>query len=311
MQIAISLGDPRGVGPEIIATAVQSFAHSATIFGDPAILQAAAQLLKLPDIAQWPCKIVAVSHDPQWRQWDDAHCGRQSMAYVASAVEYCLKNSGTALVTAPISKHRWHQACGRVMGHTEYLQELSGATHVGMMMASPQLRAVPITIHVPLADVARTLTTAKIVQQGQLTAEFLQQHFGIAQPRLAITGLNPHAGDHGSIGREEMTIIQPAIAQLKALGIHAAGPFPADTIFTAEQRKYWDVILAMYHDQALIPAKALDFENTVNITMGLPFIRTSVDHGTAEDIAWQGQANAQHLRAAITMAQTLSSKGSL
>lgn len=308
------MGDPRGVGPEIIAALANDPALTSrvaiTIFGDPEILDEAARLRKVPTIAHWPVEIVAVTHAAQWRDWDDATCGQHSRHYVERAVEFCLSDSA-ALVTAPINKFRWQQASGQPHGHTEFLQHLTHSPIVGMMMAGPRLRTVPITIHAPLAQVPGLLSIEKIVTQTELTIHFLQGHLKIAKPHIAVTGLNPHAGENGALGHEELSIVEPAIRQLHDKGHKVSGPFPADGLFAQYSlppgggglgRGGYDAIICMYHDQALIPTKMLDFCTTVNVTMGLPFVRTSPDHGTAEDIAWKNGADTQHLRAAIEMA---------
>jgi 4-hydroxythreonine-4-phosphate dehydrogenase len=306
-KIALTLGDPRGVGPEIVADvladAERTRRMAITVFGDPSILEEALRLRRHPRLSQLSCDIVAVTNDPEWRRWDDAHCGRYSRDYVARAVEFCLSDHAS-LVTAPIAKHRWKRASGQASGHTEYLAHLTGAPQVGMMMAGPRLRTVPVTIHLPLAEVPQILSIEKIVATAQLTNNFLKQHFTIKSPRLAVTGLNPHAGEQGELGGEELSIIYPAIVRLQEMGMNAKGPFAADAVFTHPGD--YDAVICMYHDQALIPAKMLDYHRTVNVTMGLPFVRTSPDHGTAEDIAWQGRADAQHLRAAVDMAIQLS-----
>ncbi len=295
-KIAITMGDPRGVGPEIVALVATDphFTSQAaiTLFGDPIILDEAARLCKLLPVSKWDCTVVTVS---------DTHQGHISQQYVAHAVEFCMAEKA-ALVTAPINKYRW----GISHGHTEYLAQLTDSHNVGMMMAGPRLRTVPVTIHEPLTRVPGLLSIEKIVIQSELTIHFLQKYFKVAIPRIAVTGLNPHAGEQGNLGDEELSIIYPAIQQLQERGYDVAGPFPADGLFARTAQGY-DAVICMYHDQALIPAKMLDFCNTVNVTMGLPFIRTSPDHGTAEDIAWQGKADAQHLRAAVEVAITLAS----
>lgn len=302
------MGDPRGVGPELVATiacdAAITSRSTLTIFGDPVILDEAARQCGLPPTAQWQAEILAVSNDANWRSWDDATCGHHSREYVVRAVEFCLKQNA-ALVTAPINKHRWKLASGTPHGHTEFLQHLTQSPIVGMMMASPRLRTVPVTIHEPLARVASLLTAERIVSQAALTIQFLTRYFGIRSPRLAVTSLNPHAGEQGDLGNEESSIIEPAIHQLQQAGLNVSGPFPADGLFARAASNY-DAIICMYHDQAMIPVKVLDFQNTVNVTMGLPFVRTSPDHGTAEDIAWKNSADAQHMRTAIKLATTLS-----
>ncbi|MGH7029196.1 MAG: 4-hydroxythreonine-4-phosphate dehydrogenase PdxA [Stellaceae bacterium] len=214
-----------------------------------------------------------------------------------------------ALVTNPIHKESLYRGGFRHPGHTEYLAELAGgnATAV-MMLVCPQLRVVPVTIHVALRRAVETLTAAKIVAAGRITAAALRRDFGIADPVLAVAGLNPHAGEGGALGREEIDIVAPAIAELRALGIDARGPLAADTMFHAEARRSFDAALCMYHDQALIPIKTIDFDGGVNVTLGLPFVRTSPDHGTAFAIAGQGVAREGSLVAALRLAAEMAAK---
>ena len=207
-----------------------------------------------------------------------------------------------AVVTNPIQKQTLYQAGFVHAGHTDYLAHLAGGVEVVMMLACPQLRVVPVTVHVPLAAVPGLLTAELIVGAGRITAAALRRDFGIAAPRLAVAGLNPHAGEGGTIGREDVETVAPAIAALKAEGIAAFGPLSADTLFHEEARRSYDAALCMYHDQALIPIKTLDFHGGVNVTLGLPFIRTSPDHGTALDLAGTGRANEASLLAALRMA---------
>jgi len=188
-------------------------------------------------------------------------------------------------------------------GHTEYLAEHCGSARPPVrMLACPELRVVPVTVHMPLARVPQVLTTALIVETAEITAEALRRQFGIARPRLALAGLNPHAGEGGQLGGEDHAVIRPAVQQLQASGIDAVGPLPADTMFHAAARRGYDAALGMYHDQALIPIKTIDFDGGVNVTLGLPIIRTSPDHGTALDIAGQGRASPASLLAALRMA---------
>jgi 4-hydroxythreonine-4-phosphate dehydrogenase len=219
-----------------------------------------------------------------------------------------------ALVTNPINKEALYRAGFPHPGHTEYLGELagrlygtSGITPV-MMLASPQLRVVPVTIHLALRDAIETLTSAMIVTAGRVTHLALQRDFGIAAPVLAVAGLNPHAGEGGSLGREDLDIVAPAITELRAAGIDARGPLAADTMFHEAARQSYGAALCMYHDQALIPIKTLDFDGAVNVTLGLPFIRTSPDHGTAFDIAGQGIARPDSLIAALRLAAEMAAR---
>jgi 4-hydroxythreonine-4-phosphate dehydrogenase len=215
-----------------------------------------------------------------------------------------------AVVTNPIAKEVLYAAGFRHPGHTEFLGELA-LRHFGhagrpvMMLWSPELAVVPATIHIALADVPSHLTRELLVETGRIAADDLRERFGIAEPRLVFCGLNPHAGERGSIGREEIDIIAPAIEELAREGVRVAGPFAADTLFHAAARRRYDAVIAMYHDQALIPIKTIAFENAVNVTLGLPFVRTSPDHGTAFDIAGQGKADPSSLIAAINLAASL------
>ena len=209
------------------------------------------------------------------------------------------------MVTNPIQKKTLQDAGFRHPGHTEYLAELAGGVDVAMMLACPELRVVPVTIHLSLAEAVRTLDSVKIVRAGRIAAAGLKALFGIDRPRLAVAGLNPHAGEQGSMGDEEGRLIAPAIEVLKRDGIDARGPAPADTLFHAAARATYDAALCMYHDQALIPIKTVDFAGGVNVTLGLPFVRTSPDHGTALDIAGTGRADPASLIAALRMADDM------
>lgn len=230
---------------------------------------------------------------------------------IREAVHLIRKGAATAIVTNPIQKKAMSAAGFEFPGHTEFLgalaHELFGraATPV-MMLAGPDLRVVPVTVHIPLAGVPRALTTELIVTTGKIVARDLERRFGILKPRIAVAGLNPHAGEEGMLGPEDAAIVRPAVEALLAAGIAAAGPLPADTMFHAEARKTYDAALCMYHDQALIPIKTLAFDDAVNVTLGLPFVRTSPDHGTALSIAGTGKARATSLIAALKLAESLS-----
>ncbi len=214
-----------------------------------------------------------------------------------------------ALVTNPINKDALYRAGFRHPGHTEYLAELAGAgSSAVMMLASPQLRVVPVTIHLPLRQAIEQLTSATIVHAGRIAHRALVRDFAIATPVLAVAGLNPHAGEAGGLGREDIEIVAPAIAELRDAGIDARGPLAADTMFHAAARRGYDAALCMYHDQALIPIKTIDFDGAVNVTLGLPFIRTSPDHGTAFDIAGRGVARPDSLIAALKLAAQMAAR---
>ncbi|HZK91200.1 MAG TPA: 4-hydroxythreonine-4-phosphate dehydrogenase PdxA [Stellaceae bacterium] len=222
---------------------------------------------------------------------------------IDAAVDDVTHGRAAAVVTNPINKDALYRAGFRHPGHTEYLAELSGSREPAvMMLAGSELRVVPVTIHMALRQAVATLSSASIVHAGRVADAALRRDFGIAAPIIAVAGLNPHAGEAGGLGREDIDIIAPAIAELRAAGIDARGPLAADTMFHAAARRGYDAALCMYHDQALIPIKTLDFDGAVNVTLGLPFIRTSPDHGTAFDIAGQGVARPDSLIAALRLA---------
>lgn len=224
-------------------------------------------------------------------------------ASIARAVDLALAGEAAGVVTNPIHKGVMYQGGFRFPGHTEFLAHLVGQDgREVMMLACSAIRVVPVTIHIALSEAVRVLRREDIVAVGTTTATALRQDFGIAKPRLAVAGLNPHAGEDGAMGREELDIIAPAIAELRAAGIDAFGPLPPDTMFHAAARARYDAALCMYHDQALIPIKTIDFDGGVNVTLGLPFVRTSPDHGTAFEVAGTGQAKETSLMAALTMA---------
>jgi 4-hydroxythreonine-4-phosphate dehydrogenase len=228
---------------------------------------------------------------------------------IETAVRDVRSGRAAALVTNPIHKDSLYRAGFLHPGHTEFLAELAGTGQIPiMMLACPTLRVVPVTIHLPLRRAIETLSTAAIVHAGRVTEAALRRDFGIASPVLTFTGLNPHAGEAGGLGREEIEIIEPALAELRAARIDARGPLPADTMFHADARRSYDVALCMYHDQALIAVKTLDFYGAVNVTLGLPFVRTSPDHGTAFDIAGRGIARAESLVAALRLAAQMAAR---
>ena len=218
-----------------------------------------------------------------------------ALAAIRRAVADVQAGAASAIVTNPVAKNVLYRSGFTEPGHTEYLAKLAEEAtgvpaHPVMMLWSPELAVVPVTIHLPLKDVVGRLTSDLIVETGRIVARDLRERFGIARPRLAVAGLNPHAGEDGTLGEEDNAVVAPAVAKLKAEGIDARGPLPADTLFHAAARATYDVALAMYHDQALIPIKTLAFDHAVNVTLGLPFVRTSPDHGTAFDIAGTGRA---------------------
>jgi len=282
-RIAITIGDPSGIGPEIAAGAAAD-ARVVEVC-EPVLFGPARDATFAPGVLS-------------------AEAGRASYEAIVRAVEAAQRGDVAAVATAPINKEAFRLAGLRWAGHTDLLAELTGARHVAMMFHSDALRVVLATIHVPLADVPRLLTREVIDGTVDLTARELPR-FGLARPRIAVAGLNPHAGEHGLFGREEQEVIVPAIARACAQGIDVAGPFPADTLFVRAARGEFDVVIACYHDQGLIPVKLLAFGQAVNVTLGLPIIRTSVDHGTAFDIAGKGTADAGSMIQAVLLAARL------
>jgi 4-hydroxythreonine-4-phosphate dehydrogenase len=251
---------------------------------------------------------VAVSAEP-------GHPDQSSAPAAIAAIRRAVADVGTgaasAIVTNPISKNVLYRSGFAEPGHTEYLAKLAAeatgvAYHPVMMLWSPELAVVPVTIHLPLKDVISRLTGDLVVETGRIVARDLRDRFGIARPRLVVAGLNPHAGEDGALGDEDLNLVRPAVERLKADGIDARGPLPADSLFHAAARASYDAALAMYHDQALIPIKTLAFDHAVNVTLGLPFVRTSPDHGTAFDIAGTGRADPGSLIAALRLAARLS-----
>ncbi len=248
-----------------------------------------------------PCRIVPGRPDPA--------AAAAVIAAIQTAVDLAMRGAAAALVTNPIQKSTLYAAGFAFPGHTEFLASLPGAGGPPvMMLAGPTLRVVPVTIHVSLRRAISELSEAAIVATAAATAHALVTDFGIARPRLAVAGLNPHAGEDGALGDEDRTIIAPAIASLRAAGINAFGPVPADAMFMPRARAGYDAAICMYHDQALIPVKALDVDRTVNVTLGLSFVRTSPDHGTALDIAGSGRADPESLLAALRLAHELAAR---
>ncbi len=316
--LALTMGDPAGIGGELTLRAWLA-RRAFVVLDDPERLAGIARDLGL-DV---PIRIVesigeaaAVFGDAlpvlPVRLAAPAVAGRADPANAAAvitsierATRLALSGEAAAVVTNPIHKASLYGAGFAYPGHTEFLAALTGAPLPVMMLASPELRVVPVTVHVSLRDMLALLTTERILAVARVTAAALRQHWGIAAPRLAIAGLNPHAGEDGTMGTEEKTIIGPAIAQLRAEGMDVSGPWAADSLFTPAARAGYDVALGMYHDQALIPLKTLDMHRGVNVTLGLPIIRTSPDHGTAFGIAGQGVADPSSLIAAIDLAAEL------
>jgi 4-hydroxythreonine-4-phosphate dehydrogenase len=310
------MGDPAGIGGEITALSWRVLRESGPAFflvGDPdwlasvdpalplAVIEAPSQAAFAAALPVLPLRLPA-----PWRAGEPsaANCSAV-IASIERATALALAGEAAAVVTNPISKAVLYDAGFTYPGHTEFLAALCGVPEVVMMLAGPSLRVVPVTIHVSLRQALATLTTAAIVTAARITEAALRRDFAIAAPRLAVAGLNPHAGEGGAMGEEEATIITPAIAQLRAEGMAVSGPWPPDTMFTPTARAAYDVAMCMYHDQALIPLKTLDMAQGVNVTLGLPIVRTSPDHGTAFDIAGTGRADPESLIAALRLAARL------
>ncbi len=299
LPIAVTMGEPSGIGPEIAMAAFDQLngeinGRSLKLVGDAGIFARHGAAL----IAT-RAKVRAIPGKP-----DTANAPAVIEA-IEIATRACLAGTAAAMVTAPIHKAVLAEAGFPYPGHTEFLGHLTGAPRAVMMLASEKLRVVPLTIHMPLAKVPATITAEAIIETAEITLMALARDFGIANPCLAIAGLNPHAGEEGMLGSEEGRVIGPAVAALKARGHHVTGPLSADTLFHDEARKTYDAVLTMYHDQGLIPIKTLSFWDGVNVTLGLPIVRTSPDHGTAFDIAGTGKADVRSMIAAIRMAAVM------
>ncbi|MBB2791439.1 UNVERIFIED_ORG: 4-hydroxythreonine-4-phosphate dehydrogenase [Rhizobium pisi] len=327
--LALSQGDPAGIGPDITLMAWLRRRELGLppffLIGDPDVLALRARQLNLAvsireidkadeatglfadalPVMNVPAGIEVVAGEPH------AATAKGTIAAIEKAVSLVIGGEALAVVTNPIAKAVLYEAGFRFPGHTEFLADLAAARATGrpatpvMMLSGPKLRAIPVTIHIPLRDVPQALTEELVLETCRIAHEDLRQRFGIDAPRLAVAGLNPHAGETGTIGREDEDVIRPAIERLRDEGIDAIGPLPADTMFHDEARARYDVAICMYHDQALIPAKALGFDDSVNVTLGLPFVRTSPDHGTAFGIAGRGLAREHSLVAALKLAAQL------
>jgi 4-hydroxythreonine-4-phosphate dehydrogenase len=328
LPLALTLGEPAGIGPDLT---IQLWRRRAELrlppfylIGQPDFIKRRAQLLgsdiavsvvtppqaigcfqrALP-IVPLDTVITATPGKP------DASSAPAALASIRRAVTDVLTGHAAAIVTNPVAKNVLYRSGFAEPGHTEFLaklvQEATGKNpRPVMMLWSPELAVVPVTIHLPLKDVVTQLTSDLIVETGRIVAHDLTRRFGVSRPRLAIAGLNPHAGEEGALGEEDAAIVAPAVKRLQDDEIDAFGPVPADTLFHTKARATYDVALCMYHDQALIPIKTLAFDHAVNVTLGLPFVRTSPDHGTAFDIAGRGIADPSSLVAALTLAARLS-----
>ncbi|MDQ0454139.1 4-hydroxythreonine-4-phosphate dehydrogenase PdxA [Rhizobium paknamense] len=328
--LALTQGDPAGIGPDVTLAAWQQRKELALqpflFIGDPKVLESRARKLDIPltlklsspeeaeaDFADaLPVLPVPVGIDVVAGQPHVA-TARGTISAIETAVSLCMDNRVRAVVTNPIAKAVLYEAGFGFPGHTEFLADLASKAkgqsyRPVMMLAGEKLRAVPLTIHIPLKDVPAAVTEDLVLETCRIIHADLTSRFGLSAPRLAVSGLNPHAGEGGALGKEDDAVIAPALKRLRAEGIDAFGPLPADTMFHDEARRRYDVAVCMYHDQALIPVKALDFDGAVNVTLGLPFVRTSPDHGTAFGIAGQGLAREHSLVAALKLADQLTRK---
>jgi len=320
------MGDPAGIGGELTLRAwmaLRGNGHSFVALDDPQRLRALARTLDLDvpiEVVQGPSAArgvfagalpvmpVPLAVRPLPGRPDDANAPA-IVASIERAAALSLSGAAAGVVTNPINKAALYRAGFAFPGHTEFLASLTNAVNRQvMMLVSPDLRVVPVTVHASLRNSIAMLTMDMILAASRTTAAALRDEFGIAHPRLAVAGLNPHAGEQGALGDEEVTIIAPAIATLRGEGIDASGPWPPDTMFTRSARARYDVAICMYHDQALIPLKTLDMDHGVNVTLGLPIVRTSPDHGTAYDIAGKGIADPASLIAALALAAELAER---
>ncbi len=326
--LAITLGDPAGIGPEVILGAwarlrAERRTPAAFVVGGPELLRASAEASGID------CPVVPIAEPAEALFASAAGLpvmagldgrltpGRPSpegaslaLASLRWGTKFALSGVASGLVTAPVAKGELARIGWDYPGQTEFLADACGRPYrdAVMMLAGPSLRTVPLTVHVALAEVPQLISAGLVIHKARIVAAGLRRDFGIAEPRLAVAALNPHAGEGGQFGDEDDRIIAPAIAALQAEGIDAFGPVPGDALFTPRARATYDAALCMYHDQALIPLKALEFDEGVNVTLGLPIIRTSPDHGTAFDIAGQGKADPGAMAAAIRMAADMAHK---
>ena len=324
-RIGITMGDPTGIGPEIIVKALsmeEPFqACRPIVFGDREVLSRAIQIQKLsatleiiekiPQDGFLPKKIFLfpVSRlDITSLRFGkpDRACGEAMVRYIEEAVKRVSRGELDAITTCPINKQAMNTAGYSFPGHTELLGHLSESSPVAMMFLGSKWKIVLVTTHLPLKDVSGSITAGRILSILRLTDEGMKKYFGIPHPKMAVLGLNPHCGEEGLLGEEEKKDVIPAIAEARSLGMDVEGPFPADSFFNLSGRTTFDVVISMYHDQGLIPIKMLDFKEAVNFTLGLPFIRTSVDHGTAYDLAGKGLADPTNLVKAVLAAANLS-----
>lgn len=307
-RLALTVGDPAGIGPEIVLKALangEARAADWVVYGSREVLRLAAERLGLTPLEASGASIVDVGGGEVEPGIVDAEAGRQAAVSVMRAAEDAMKGEVLGLVTAPLNKEAMHIAGFNYPGHTELLAHMAHTPNVAMMFVGGKIRVALLTIHAPLKDVPGLVTAEEIVRVAVLVHRALPKFGAPPRPKIAIAGLNPHAGEHGHIGTEEQEVFPPALQALRAKGVDIEGPFPGDTLFVRAVRGDFDGVIACYHDQGLIPVKLLAFGEAVNVTIGLPFIRTSVDHGTGFDIAGHGKADEGSLLAAMRLAVKL------
>ncbi|MEM6848118.1 MAG: 4-hydroxythreonine-4-phosphate dehydrogenase PdxA [Pseudomonadota bacterium] len=320
--LAITMGEPAGIGGELALAAFEALRDEGIammLLDDPERIEAVGRAVGLTTrtaVVDRPEDAVAVvgalpvlplrQRVPLRLGTPDTATAPAVLEAIERAVSLAMEGRVSGVVTNPIHKAVLQDAGFSHPGHTEFLAELAGVPRTVMMLASPELCVVPVTIHIALTEVPAALTGEAIIETARIVSDALRQDFGVAKPRLAVAGLNPHAGEDGKMGTEDRDVIAPAVAALKAEGINAFGPLPADTMFHERARGGYDAALCMFHDQALIPIKTIAFDEGVNVTLGLPFVRTSPDHGTALDIAGKGVARPGSLIAAIRLAAQMS-----
>jgi 4-hydroxythreonine-4-phosphate dehydrogenase len=321
--VGVTMGDPAGIGPEIVAAALADpdLGCRAIVLGDAGIMARAARLVApsatvrtIGDpsearFARGTIEVLAVTSLPATLPYGrvQAEAGRAAVAYIRTGIELAQAGKISAIATAPIHKEALKAAGAPWPGHTEMLAELSQAPHHAMMLFNDELRVLLVTIHLSLLDAIRSLTIEKELIAMRL-ADRAARQLGVAKPRVAVAGVNPHAGENGLFGREDLDIVRPAVERARAEGIDASGPWPGDTVFMQARQGKFDIVVAQYHDQGLIPVKYLGIEHGVNVTVGLPFVRTSVDHGTAFDIAGTGRANPESMKVAIRQAARMAAR---
>jgi 4-hydroxythreonine-4-phosphate dehydrogenase len=323
--IGITMGDPTGIGPEIVIKALldRSIREKVfpVVFGDKGVLARVAQDIGITDVrfreiasidsvrnAEIGKREILVKSISNLKMTKlrygrpDRNCGRAMVNYVKEAVDAAMAGYIDAIVTAPINKEAINEAGFRYGGHTDMIADFTGTKEFTMMFISKHFKVSLVTIHVPLKDVSMRITPQRIYKVGLLTWKTLRQYFGLKNPKIGVCGLNPHAGEGGIFGDEEKDLIYPGIVSMRSKGIDAEGPLSPDSAFWRAYNKEFDAIIAMYHDQGLIPVKLIDFDNAVNVTIGIPIIRTSPGHGTAYNIAGQGKANPEPMKSAIELA---------